>query len=230
MCPCCLSLFLTVLVETLIFVGQWLQRVLDVAYLWWRASRTSALSSRPVVARLLPERCRSFTSPGFSLCLLSIHCSLWYLHCLGNVRYCSPRCFHPNDLPSLADGTFPHDEVKLTGHKKLTFGVAKVVLVSTLLFKDYMVNFTHFCRTCYQVYTYYVVKFSGSHSMSNTIKNKFGRFLQELFSRGVYMERMLTYCKYNQVSFSCQSAVLNSLRPSDACKYMRCLFNNHGFR
>ena len=41
-------------------------------------------------------------------------------------------CFHPNDLPSLADGTFPHDEVKLTGHKKLTFGVAKVVLVSTL--------------------------------------------------------------------------------------------------
>ena len=38
----------------------------------WRASRTSALSSRPVVAGLLPERGRSFTSPGFSLCLLSI--------------------------------------------------------------------------------------------------------------------------------------------------------------
>ena len=58
-------------------------------------------------------------------------------------------CFHPNDLPSLVDGTFPHDEVKLTGHKKLTFGVAKGVLVSTLLFKDYMVNFTHFSQTCY---------------------------------------------------------------------------------
>ena len=72
MCPCCLSMFLTVLVETLTFVGQWLRRVLDVAYLCWRASRTSALSSRPVVARLLPEHGRSFTSPGFSLCLLSI--------------------------------------------------------------------------------------------------------------------------------------------------------------
>ena len=63
---------LTVLVETLTFVGQWLRRVLDVAYLCWRASRTSALSSRPVVARLLPEHGRSFTSPGFSPCLLSI--------------------------------------------------------------------------------------------------------------------------------------------------------------
>ena len=72
MCPCCLSLFLTVLVETLTFVGQWLRRVLAMAYLYWRASRTSALSSRPVVARLLPERGRSFTSPGFSLCLHSI--------------------------------------------------------------------------------------------------------------------------------------------------------------
>ena len=72
MCPCCLSLFLTVLVETLTFVGQRLQRVLDVAYLCWRASRTSALSLRPVVACLLPELRRSFTSPGFSLCLLSI--------------------------------------------------------------------------------------------------------------------------------------------------------------
>ena len=79
----------------------------------------------------------------------TIHRSLRHLHCLGKVRYCSPRYFHPKNLPSLADGTFPHDEVKLTGHKKLTFGVAKFVLVSTLLFKDYIVNFTHFCQTCY---------------------------------------------------------------------------------
>ena len=103
--------------KTLTFVGQWLRRVLDVAYLCWRASRTSALSSRPVVASQY-----------------TIQRSLRHLHCLGNVRYCSPRCFHPNDLPSLADGTFPHEEVKLTGHKKLTFGVAKVLLVSTVLF------------------------------------------------------------------------------------------------
>ena len=74
---------------------------------------------------------------------------------------------------------------KLTGHKKFTFGVAKVVLVSTLLFKDYMVIFTHFCQTCYQVYTHRIDNFSGSHSMSNTMKNKFRKFLQELFSRGV---------------------------------------------
>ena len=33
----------------------------------------------------------------------TIHRSLRHLHCLGNVRYCSPpRCYHPNDLPSLA--------------------------------------------------------------------------------------------------------------------------------
>ena len=46
--------------------------MLDVAYLCSRASRTSALSSRPVVARLLPERGGSFISPGFSLCHLCI--------------------------------------------------------------------------------------------------------------------------------------------------------------
>ena len=86
--------------------------------------------------------------------------------------------FHPNDLPSLADG-----------HKKLTFGVTKVVLVSTLLFKDYMVIFTHFCQTCYKVYTHHIDNFSGSHSMYNTMKNKFGKFLQELFSRGVCVAR-----------------------------------------
>ena len=123
----------------------------------------------------------------------TIHRSLQHLHCLGDVRCCSPRCFHPIDLPSLADGTFPHDEAKLTGHKKLTFGVAKVVLVSTLLFKDYMVNFTHFCQTCYQVYTYHIDNFLGSHSMSNTMKNKFGNFLQELFSRGVALPRYRSF-------------------------------------
>ena len=119
----------------------------------------------------------------------TIHHSLRHLHCLGNVRYCSPRCLHANDLPLLADGTFPHDEVKLTSHKKLTFGVAKVVLISTLLFKDYIVSFTHFCQTCYQVYTHHIDNFSGSDSMSNTMKNKFGKFLQELFSSGVYASK-----------------------------------------
>ena len=67
MCPCCLSLFLTVLVETLTFVGQWLRRVLDVAYLCWRASRTTTSGCAPS-----PWIGRSFTPPGFSLCLLSI--------------------------------------------------------------------------------------------------------------------------------------------------------------
>ena len=123
----------------------------------------------------------------------TIHRSMRHLHCLGNVRYCSPCCFHPNDLPSLADGTFPHDEVKLTGHKKLTFGVAKVVLVSTLLFKDDVVIFTHFCQTGYHVYTHNIDNFSGSDSMSNTMKNKFGEFLQEVFSRGVYSKNPKHY-------------------------------------
>ena len=114
------------------------------------------------------------------------HLSLRHLHCLGNVRYCSPRCFHPNDLPSLADGTLPHYEVKLTGHKKLTFEVAKFVLVSTLLFKDYMVNFTHFCQTCYQVYTHHTDNFSGSHSMSNTMKISLKNVCKNFFP-GVYV-------------------------------------------
>ena len=132
------------------------------------------------------------TAGGFSVSSkYTIHRSLRHLRCLGNVRYCSPRCFHPNNLPSLADGTFPHDKVKLTGHKKLTFGVAKVVLVSTLLFKDYMVNFTNFCQTCYHVYTHHIDNFSGSHSKSNTMKNKFGKILQELFSRGVFVWRVV---------------------------------------
>ena len=126
-----------------------------------------------------------------------IHRSLRHLHCLGNVRYCSPRCFHPNDFPSLADGTFPHDEVKLTDHKKLTFGVAKIVLVSTLLFKDYMVNFTHFCQTCYQVCTHHIDNFSGSHSMSKTMNNKFGKFLQVLFSWGVWSLLHITFLQLN---------------------------------
>ena len=103
----------------------------------------------------------------------TIHRTLQHLHCLGNVRYCSPRCFHPNDLPSLADGTFPHDKVKLPSHKKLTFGVAKVVLVSTVLFKDYKAIFTHFCQTCCSVNTHHIDIFSGRHSMSNTMKNMF---------------------------------------------------------
>ena len=120
----------------------------------------------------------------------TIHRSLRHLHCLGNLRYCSPRCFHPNDLPSLADGAFPQDEVKLTGHKKLTFGMAKVVLVSTLLFKDNMFIITHFYQTCYQVYTHHIDNFSGSHSMSKTMKKEFGKFLQELFSRGVHVNQV----------------------------------------
>ena len=160
--------------------GKANEALLDVAYLCWRASRTSTLPSRPVVARLLPERGRSFTSPGFSLCLLSI---LYTILC--DICIVWAMCDPPNDLPLLADGTFPHDNVKLTGHKKLTFGVAKVMLVSTLLFKDYVIIFTHFCQTCYQVYVHHIHNFSGSHSMSNTMENKFGKFLQELFSRGV---------------------------------------------
>ena len=39
--------------------------------------------------------------------LYTIHHSLRDLYCLGNVRYCIPRCFHSNDLPSLALGVFP---------------------------------------------------------------------------------------------------------------------------
>ena len=127
----------------------------------------------------------------------TIHRSLRHLHCLGNVRYCRPRCFHPKDLPSLADGTSPHDEVKLTGHRKLTFGVAKVVLVSTLLFKDYIVNFTHCCQTCYQVYTHHIDNLSGSDSMSYTMKKKFGKFLQQLFSRGVHKSNTIMIKLWN---------------------------------
>ena len=117
-----------------------------------------------------------------------IHRSLWHLHCLGNVRYCSPRCFHPNDLLSLADGTFPHDEVKMTGHKKLTFGWPKLcwfqlycsknIWSISLIIARHVTRYTHIILTI----------FSGSHSMSNTMKNKFGKCLEELFFQGCICE------------------------------------------
>ena len=106
---------------------------------------------------------------------------LRHLHCLAKVRYCSPRCFHPNDVPSLADGTFPHDEVELTSHKKLTFGVAKVALVSTLLFKDYMVNFTHFCHTCDKVYTHHIDNFQETTQCLTLWKISLENFCKNFF-------------------------------------------------
>ena len=157
----------------------------------WHISANELVAPAPClheqVARLLPERGRSFTLPGFSLCLLSILCTIICDICIvwAICDTVAPAAFIPMTCHRWVDGIFPHDEVKLTGHKKLTFGVAKVVLVSTLLFKDYMVIFTHICQTWYQVYVHHIDNFSGSHSMSDTLKNKFGNFLQELFSRGV---------------------------------------------
>ena len=234
MFPCCLSMFPTVLVETLTFVGQWLRRVLDVAYLCWRASRTSALSSRPVVVRLLPERVRSFTSPGSYLYLLSILYSVLCDICIVRAMCDTvvPAAFIPMTCHRWLMVLFAMTKSNWPVTKSWLFGVGgggvgvgvgwggvggvgwggvgwvggwgwgggggvggggggvgvggKVVLVSTLLFKDSMINFTHFCQTYYQVYTHHIDNFSGSDSMSNTMKNKFGKFLQELFSRGVY--------------------------------------------
>ena len=93
------------------------------------------------------------------LCVFSVY----YTHfsatsaLLGNVDTVAPAaCIRMNchRWPMVLS---PHDEVKLTGHKKLTFGVAKVVLVSKLFFKDYMVIYTHYCQTCYQLYIHIIL-------------------------------------------------------------------------
>ena len=160
---------------------------MDVAYHCWRGSHTRALSSRPVVARLLPERGRSFTSPGFSRCLLSTLYTVLCDICIALAMYdtLAPTAFIPMTCHRWLMVLLPMTKSNWPV-TNLTFGVAKVVLVSTLLFKDYMVNSTHFFQTCYQVlYTSYA-QFSGSDSMSNTMKNKSGKILQEFFP-GVYI-------------------------------------------
>ena len=45
-------------------------------------------------------------------------------------------------------------------------------------------QFRSFCQTCYQVYTHHIDNFSGCHSMSNTMKNKFGKIFAITFLQG----------------------------------------------
>ena len=118
-----------------------------------------------------------------------IHRSL-YLHYLGNVRYCSPRCFHPNDLPSLAYGTFPHDEVKLNGHKKLTLGwpklcwfqlhCSKTIRSISLIFARHITRYIHIILTISQDATQCLTLWKIS--LENVCKN---------FFPGVYIPRKL---------------------------------------
>ena len=152
MCPCSLSLFLTVLVETLTFVGQWLRRVLDVAYLCWRASRTNGFAPSPWMWPVLHITGVFSVSSQYT-----IHRSLWHLHCLGNMRYCSPRCFHPNDLPSLADGTFSHDEFNwpvtkswLLGWPKLCWFQLYCSTTISLIFARHVTRYIHIILTIFQ--------------------------------------------------------------------------------
>ena len=133
---------------TLTFVGQWLRRVLDVAYLCWRASHTSALSSRPVVARLLPERGRSFISPGFSLCLLrnlyTVLCDICIVWTMCDTV--APAAFIPMTCHCWLMVLFPMMKPTWWVTKSWLLGWPKLCWFQTLLFKDYMVNFTHFAR------------------------------------------------------------------------------------
>ena len=150
------------LVETLTFVGQRLQRVLDVTYLCWRASRTSALSSRPVVACLLPELRRSFTSPGFSLWLLSILytvlcniCIVWAM-CDTVV----PAAFIPLTchrwLMVLFPMTKPNKQVTkswLLGWQKLCWFqlyCSKTIWSISLIFARHVTRYIHIILTFFQ--------------------------------------------------------------------------------
>ena len=162
MCPCCLSLFLTVLVETLTFVGLWLRRVLDVAYLCWRASRTSALSSRPVVARLLPEGGRSFTSPGFSLCLLSILytvlcdiCIVWAMcDIVAHVAFIPMTCHRwLMVLFPMTKSNFPVTKSWLLGWPKLCWFqlyCSKTIWSILLMFARHVTRYIHTILTIFQ--------------------------------------------------------------------------------
>ena len=66
---------------------------------------------------------------------------------------------HHNDLPSLADGTFPHDKVKLPSHKKLTFGVklcwfqlycSKTIWSFSLIFARHVARYIPIILTIFQ--------------------------------------------------------------------------------
>ena len=81
--------------------------------------------------------------------------------------------------------------------------MAKVELVSTLLFNECMVNFTHFCQTCYQVYTHHIDDFAESDLMSNTMKNEFEKFLQELFFQGCRWVISSPPCRQVTVTTNC---------------------------
>ena len=120
----------------------------------------------------------------------TIHGSLRHLHCLGNVRYYSPRCFHPDDLPSLADGTFPHDEVKLNGHKSWLLGwpklcwfqlyCSKTILSISLIFARHVTRYIVIILTIFQETTQCLTLWKIS--LENFCKN---------FFPGVYMLRVI---------------------------------------
>ena len=101
----------------------------------------------------------------FSLCLLSIlkHRSLRHPHCLGNVRYCSPRCFHPNDQWLAIAGwwyfspwrksNWPVTKSWLLGWPKLCWFqlyCSKTIWSFSLIFARYVTRYIHIILTMFQ--------------------------------------------------------------------------------
>ena len=107
-----------------------------------------------------------FTSPGFSLCVLSTRilytvlcdiCIVWAM-----CDTVAPAAFIPMTchrwlmvlFPMMTKSNWPVTKGWLLGWTKLCW-------FQLLLLKDYMVNFIHFCQTCYQVYTHHIDNFQG---------------------------------------------------------------------
>ena len=224
---CCLSLFLTVLVETLTFVGQWLRRVLDVAYLCWRASRTSALSSRPVVARLLPECGGSFTSPGFSLCLLSILYTVLCYICIvwAMCDTVAPAAFTPMTCHCWLRVLFPNWPVTkswLLRRPKLCWFqlyCSKTIWSISLIFARHVTRYIHIILTIFQEATQCLTLWKIS--LKNICKN---------FFPGVYIWSLLTISRDLTAIFSAPfTPPIRSLAPSYFHNetYIRSWYNPH---
>ena len=140
-----------------------------------------------MVARLLPERGRSFTSLGFSLCLLSILYTVLCDKCIvwGMCDTVALAAFIPMTCHRWLMVLFPVTKSNWTVTKSWLLGWPKLYWFQLYCSKTLWTILTHFYQTYYQVYTHHIDNFSGSHSMPNTMRNKFENFLQELFSRGV---------------------------------------------
>ena len=139
-----------------------------------------------MVARLLPEGGRSFTSPGFSLCLLSILytvlcdiCIIWLM-----CDTVAPAAFIPMTCHRWLKVLFPMTKSNWPVTKSWLLGWPKLCWFQLYCSKTIRSFSPTFARHVTRYIHIILKKFSGSHSMSNTMKNKFGKFCENFYFHG----------------------------------------------